>query len=282
MKTVISASRRTDLIAFYPEWLAASLRDGEAGFLGPSGRFRRVDLKTESVHSLVLWSKDFRNLIENRFGLREAIQRYDQVYCHFTITGLGGSAIEKGAIPAAEALLQAGPLAAIIGSPLRISLRFDPIVYWEEGGQVSTNLGYFENVAAAASRLGIRDIRFSFAQWYGKAVRRADHSLFPYHDPSDEEKRADAETLALIAGSFGLNLHACCQDFLAGIPGIKPSSCIDGTLLSSLHPSGAPASLKKDRTQRKECRCTESVDIGSYAQPCPHSCLYCYANPKII
>ncbi|MDH4198294.1 MAG: DUF1848 domain-containing protein, partial [Candidatus Aminicenantes bacterium] len=29
-----------------------------------------------------------------------------------------------------------------------------------------------------------------------------------------------------------------------------------------------------------DCLCTESVDIGSYAQSCPHSCVYCYANPR--
>ncbi|MCK4557835.1 MAG: DUF1848 family protein [Candidatus Aminicenantes bacterium] len=33
--------------------------------------------------------------------------------------------------------------------------------------------------------------------------------------------------------------------------------------------------------QRAECRCTESIDIGSYTQSCPHSCLYCYANPRV-
>jgi DNA repair photolyase len=63
------------------------------------------------------------------------------------------------------------------------------------------------------------------------------------------------------------------------VPGIRPSACINGRLLQELHPNGAPVSVRKDRTQRRECRCTESVDIGSYTQTCPHSCVYCYANP---
>ncbi len=87
--------------------------------------------------------------------------------------------------------------------------------------------------------------------------------------------------ILVVASAFGLKLFSCSQDFLAEVPGIEPSSCIDGRLLQSLHPGGEPVSLAKDKTQRLECRCTESVDIGSYTQSCPHSCLYCYANPRV-
>ncbi|TEU04292.1 MAG: DUF1848 family protein [Candidatus Aminicenantes bacterium] len=37
---------------------------------------------------------------------------------------------------------------------------------------------------------------------------------------------------------------------------------------------------EKDR-QRAECRCTESVDIGSYTQSCPRSCLYCSTSLRV-
>jgi hypothetical protein len=121
----------------------------------------------------------------------------------------------------------------------------------------------------------------SFAQWYGKSRRRAEKLGFPYIDPSIEEKHQAAAYLAGVARSCGLNLFACSQDFVAAVPGIRPSACIDGRLLQETHPDGAPVSVRKDRTQRRECRCTESVDIGSYAQACPHSCVYCYANPAL-
>lgn len=281
MKKVISASRRTDLVAFFPEWFATVLEREEAKVHGPSGHTYTVNLSPNVVHSFVLWSKNFANVIGNRAGLKDLLKRYDQIYCHFTITGLGGTLIERGVPPYRTALLQLKDLLEIAGTPDRITIRFDPIVYWEESGEVCTNLRIFEKLAPLIRNNGIKDIRISFAQWYRKAKRRATKRGFSYVDPPEEQKLEDARFLVRVAREWEFNLFSCSQDFLAGIPGIRPSSCIDGRFLQKLHPDGEAVSHAKDRTQRPECRCTESVDIGSYTQFCPHSCLYCYANPKI-
>ncbi len=233
------------------------------------------------MHTVVVWSKDFSNLLRNAHGLKDLLEAYDQVYCHFTVTGLGGTAVEPGVPSLREALDQLPGLTAFAGHPLRISVRFDPVLFWEDGGAVRSNLPSFPEIAAAAAGLGIRDIRTSFAQWYGKAKRRAATRRFPFVDPSDEEKRAHAAALAGIAAAHGLTLFACCQPALAGVPGIKPSACIDASLLESLYPGREKASPRKDRSQRAGCFCTESKDIGSYTQTCPHGCVYCYANPRI-
>lgn len=281
MKRVISASRRTDLVAFFPDWLAEAVRAEKAEVHGPSGRVYRVDLSPEKVHTFVLWSKSFGNLIANASGLLDGFRKYDQLYFHFTITGLGGTPVERGVPAPEDALQQLEPLVGLAGRPERISLRFDPVVYWMERDQVKTNLWFFERLAGRAAEKEIRDIRFSFAQWYGKSRRRADKLAFPYVDPSLEEKLKDALYLSEVARSYGLDLYSCSQDFAADVPGIRPSACIDGRLLQELHPGVAPVSVRKDNTQRRECRCTESVDIGSYTQACPHSCVYCYANPRV-
>jgi hypothetical protein len=280
MKKVVSASRRTDLVAFFPEWFASVLEKKEAEVLGPSGYTYTVDLNPAVVHTVVIWSKNYVNLIENRAGLKDLFKKYDQLYCHFTITGLGGSFIEPGVPPFQATLAQIKDLIKIVGMPERITIRFDPIVYWEEGGIVCSNLAIFKKIAPTLHYSGIKDIRISFAQWYRKAARRAAKHNFHYTDPSLERKMADARSLVQVAKKWGLDLYSCSQNFLAEIPEIRPSSCIDGNLLQKLHPKGDAVSRTKDKTQRGECRCTESVDIGSYTQFCPHSCLYCYANPK--
>lgn len=281
MKKVISASRRTDLVAFFPEWLSSVFKDEKAQVYGPSGFTYTVDLSPEAVHTIVLWSKNFSNLLENHNHLHTALKKYSQLYIHFTITGLGGTFIERGVPAPSEAISQLDPLIKIAGMPERVSVRFDPVVYWKEDGEIKTNLYYFKKLAPALSSRGIKAVRLSFTQWYGKSVRRAEKHGFLYIDPSQEEKKDAALRLARIAKQQNLRLFSCSQDFLSGVPGITPSSCINGSLLQELHPQREPVSIKKDRTQRKECRCTESIDIGSYTQFCPHSCVYCYANPKI-
>lgn len=280
-RKVISASRRTDLVAFFPEWFSSVLKEEKAVVFGPKKNVYSVNLEPRSVHTMVLWSKNFSNLIRDRFNLLTLLGKYDQVFCHFTITGLGGSDIEKKVPSPTMAFEQVGRLAGIIGGPERITIRFDPVVYWKEKGKIRSNLHFFKELAIRCQSSGVHDVRFSFAQWYPKAKRRSGKMNFPYIDPSLEQKRKDAVYLKEIAEMRNLRLFSCSQAFLENIPGIKPSACIDGEHLQELHPDHLDVSKKKDKSQRKECRCSESVDIGSYTLCCPHSCLYCYANPRL-
>lgn len=281
MRKVISASRRTDLVAFFPEWLTSVIEEEKARVYGPSGHVYSVDLSLKSVHTVVLWSKNFGNFIENNFGLRTALKKYEQLYLHFTITGLGGTPVEKGAPHPDAALAQMDELISIVGNPERISIRFDPVIYWEDVGEEKTNLRFFEKMAPVLEEKGIAEVRISFAQWYNKAKKRSQRHGFAYVDPEPERKLQDVQYLLEVAMHHNLCLYACSQEFLTKGTGILPSACIDGAHLQLLHPGQEPVSTKKDKSQRAECGCTESVDIGSYAQSCPHCCLYCYANPKV-
>lgn len=278
---IISASRRTDLIAHFPEWFANSLKDRKAVVIGPYRYSYAVDLDPSNVHTIVLWSKDFRNLIENRGNLLSMLKQYAQIYFLFTITGLGGTRIEPGVIPLYEALSQIDRLLEISQLPERISIRFDPIIYWREDGEVKSNLNYFEKIISEVSKFGIKDIRVSFVQYYPKCIKRAKKLNLDYVDPSEKEKLKDIYEIQSTIHKFNINLYSCSQPFLEKIPFIKKSSCIDGNFLSKIHPEKKQAITKKDPSQREACGCTVSIDIGSYTQPCPNACIYCYANPRI-
>lgn len=272
---VISASRRTDIPRWYSRWLAARLREGQAEVTLPYGGKRLVPLKPEDVHTLVLWSKDFSRLLADPWVLG-ILARYDQIFCHFTVTGLGGSALEPG-IPPWEAVMAELPrLIELTGDPRRVVLRFDPIVHWREHGRIRSNLPAAPPIFRECAHLGIEEIKTSFATLYGKILRRG----WDFYDPTPPERQKVALELSALAETFGLRLRSCSDPTMeeAGIP---PSPCIDGALLTALHPRGLPAPLRKDRGQRKHCRCTESLDIGSYRMHCPGGCLYCYANPLI-
>jgi hypothetical protein len=76
-----------------------------------------------------------------------------------------------------------------------------------------------------------------------------------------------------ISAGYGMEVHFCSME------GFPVSRCIDGDLLSRLHPDGLNCSRQKARGQRPLCGCTQSLDIGWYSLKCGHGCLYCYATP---
>ena len=73
LPVVISASRRTDLVGCYPDYLIEKLKS----------------YPLEKVHTIVIWTKNPCNMILHQ-ALREVLSQYAQVYVHLTITGLGG------------------------------------------------------------------------------------------------------------------------------------------------------------------------------------------------
>jgi hypothetical protein len=269
MKTVISASRRTDMPACFLDRLVEFIRQGYAEVENPySRRVVRIDLDPETVHTLVLWSKDFGPFLERE----QEFKRY-RLYFLFTVNDMPDL---EPQIPTLEhRLVQAQELALRYG-PERIGWRFDPVVFRADGpvAPVST----FIRIGGAMADYGIRRAIFSFVDLYGKVRVRNTRYALGIVDPTVEEKRMYAESLVSEAKWLGVDLESCSED-IGAVEGIAPSACIDGARLSLL--DGEPTSLARDSGQRPTCRCTESRDIGSYSMMCPHGCLYCYANPLI-
>ena len=257
MKRVISASRRIDMAACFPDELARLL--GEK-------------CPPEKTHTLVIWTKNPSNLLHHD-ALSETCARYP-LYIHFTITGLGGTAPEPGVPPWPEMAAQLGQLVDYAGDPRRVRIRFDPIVHLRmPGGDTLCNLESFEQIAAEAHRHGITDFSISWMDAYKKVASRLRKHDMADAPPSPPEFKRELEWLKSKATEYSIDLHGCC------VPGMPESRCIDGEQLSRLHPEGEACSTTRAKGQRAACGCTESFDIGWY-NGCPHGCLYCYANPS--
>ena len=269
MRQIISASRRTDMPACHFDTLRRFIEQGRADVPNPySGAVHPVDLRPESVHTLVLWSKDFANVLAAP-GLFEPYH----LYFLFTINDL--PRLEPHVPPLESRLNQIRELAMRFG-PERIGWRFDPVVFTSDG-PLSTPES-FRRIGEVIAGAGIKRVIFSFLDMYGKVRERNERFNLDLIDPSVDVKRDYAAGLAVIAAELGLRLESCCDDL--DVPGISHSSCIDGVLLAQL--AGEPVTLSRDTGQRVACRCTKSRDIGSYREmPCGHGCLYCYANPVI-
>ena len=85
---------------------------------------------------------------------------------------------------------------------------------------------------------------------------------------------------------LGMDLALCCEKeaftLMGPVPGIIENACVDGHELLRLF--GGRPDTRKDPGQRSGagCRCTRSVDIGSYEDhPCLNDCLFCYAAPAM-
>ena len=273
---VISCSRRTDVPRCYPGWLELALASGSVSFQSPRGSVRRVSLAPEDVHSLVLWSKDYRPLLRRRPLVKMLLGL--NCYFHFTITGLGQSVLEPE-IPAWEdALTTLERLAGLFGEE-RVNWRFDPVVHWRDGSGSHSNLPLFARIAERVVATGVTTCTFSLVQPYRKSGRRARKAGLELREPRPEADVAVAAKLARLSAARGIRLSSCAAPEWQEVKGISRGRCVDAGLLGALRPDGLRGSQAKDSAQRQNCGCSRSVDIGSYSQRCGAAqCVYCYAS----
>jgi hypothetical protein len=277
MKTVISASRRTDIPAFYSDWFLGCLESGSFTLTNPfNGRLRTVEVSRNTVAAIVFWSKNFAPLLA---GLK-LLSGWPVVF-NFTLNSQD-PLLEPELPPLEQRMEQMAALADIYG-PDAIRWRFDPVVFYRRGGKIHDNLHEYCRLLDFAAGLGISECTVSFMDPYRKVERRQRGIKdFSFVYPEANEMKNVAARMAATAAGYGIKLLTCCEPVLAGagIDNLAAAGCIDHGLIERLY--GTKLSGRRDKGQRtgSGCLCHESIDIGSYReQPCRCNCLYCYANP---
>lgn len=101
------------------------------------------------------------------------------------------------------------------------------------------------------------------------------------YDLDEEALKNFAKKLWRIADENHMEIGSCAEKIDLGECGIVHNSCIDKELIEKI--IGCRLKAKKDKNQRTECGCIESVEIGAY-NTCKNGCVYCYANysPKSV
>ena len=92
---------------------------------------------------------------------------------------------------------------------------------------------------------------------------------------SHDEMIEFAGALAEIAHNNEMTIASCAEPIDLRQCGIEHNSCIDQTLIEEI--IGCKIRAQKDKNQRSECGCIESVEVGTY-NICRNGCKYCYAN----
>jgi hypothetical protein len=284
-KTVISASRRTDIPAFYMDWFMRQIKNGTFAVVNPyNRRVSKVPASPANVHTIVFWSKNFGPFLDGSYGERLLEMGY-HLYFSFTINS--ETRILEPHVPILKERLDQLTALCSRFNPQWIDWRFDPICFYRtENETIRNNIHDFSHIADIAASVGIERCIASFMDDYKKIQRRVRSlSGFSFIDPPLKEKTEILLSMSEELKELNIQLTLCCEKkLLEAQPaggGVQQSSCIPNHRLKALF--GGNISLERDKGQRihSGCGCRVSVDIGSYhLHPCRHNCLFCYANPS--
>ncbi len=265
---IISASRRTDIPAFYSEWFMNRIREGYCVYPNPMypATVYRVSLLPEDVLGFVFWTRHASPLFK---GLSELDTAGFVYYFQYTITGYPRS-MEQSTPSMEVATDTFKSLSNQIG-PERVIWRYDPIILNKE----LTADWHRDNFRRIADRICgfTKCLIVSIVDPYSKTQRRIGSS----EDGVQYGKEAYADVLQMIVGEAAqrsLVVQACAETSM-GIDGINMGGCVDGRLIYAMRNQQEPAKFKLQK-QRQGCLCHESVDIG-VNESCGFGCLYCYA-----
>ena len=258
---IISASRRTDIPALYPEWFLNRLKAGEVLVPNPYNRKKvsRISLSPDTVDCIAFWTKNPEPILP---FLKEIDEMGYQYYFQMTITDYE-SDLEKHLPSTAESMATFLLVSEMLGKK-RMDWRFDPVIL-NEKYTVSYHLEKFDMMCG----------------WLHKATTRCIVSFVDSYKGSSfleleqEDIKELAKGMSEIAKKYQLPLYTCAEKIDLRQYGIRHGACIDKEKIHEL--IGYKLDLKKDPGQRRECGCAESVDIGMY-DTCIHGCKYCYAT----
>lgn len=264
---ILSVSRRTDIPAFYSEWFFNRLKEGFLYVRNPMNahQISQIDLSPELVDCIVFWTKNPGGML----GQLEELERYP-CYFQFTLTGYGRD-LEANLPDKRRVLIPCfQQLSRSVGKE-RVIWRYDPIALNER-----YTMDYHQRafLAIADSLAGYTEKAvISFVDLYDKVRRNTKEQNL--RDIADGEMVELAGRLVDIARQRGMAVESCAERIDLHSVGVEHGSCIDKGLIERL--LGCPLKCGKDKNQRPECGCVESIDVGAY-NTCRHGCRYCYAN----
>lgn len=278
---IISASRRTDLPAFYGEWFANRIKAGYFYRINPynPNQVKGFSLLPEDVDAFVFWTKNPRPFFK-QLDLIEA-RGYHYLF-HFTLNDYP-RIFEPGVPSLSERIDAFKALSGRIG-PQRVIWRYDPVIL----SSITPVEYHLQKLAALAGELSgyTERLVISFLDFYGKVQKNLNRitasqgvQFGDWLDVTNSELLAAfAAQVPALAKEYGIQTFTCSEAVDLRKYGILPGSCIDGALINEVF--GLQRSWPKDPFQRKNCRCVISADMGVY-DTCKFQCAYCYANTSI-
>ncbi len=286
---IISASRSTDIPAFYADWF---IRRVEAGYLKWFNPFNGVPswVSFDQTRLIVFWSKNPAPLIKHLPWLDERAVHY---YFQFTLNDYEKDDLEPFVPPLSSRIETFTGLSEKIGKD-KVIWRFDPLILTDKIG-VDELLRKIERIGEQLKN-HTEKLVFSFAdiQMYRKVEYSLRRNSINYREFDEYSMIEFAKGLQQLNKKWELEIGSCAEKISLEHYGIRHNKCIDDDLIVRLFKddqllmdflgvkvfadgSVEKTKYRKDKGQREFCGCILSKDIGAYST-CPCLCTYCYAN----
>ena len=308
---IVSASRSTDIPAFYADWFFHRLETGYSAWTNPFNGVKSY-VSYDKTRFIVFWSKNPEPLIPYLHILKE---KGIKCYIQYTLNDYEVEKLEK--VPSLEKRIDTfKTLVAELGLG-RVVWRFDPLILTEDI-TIDKLLNKIQNIGDQLNGYSEKLV-FSYAdiESYKKVKSNLQKNNIPYKDWTISQMDEFAARLSKMNAERGWNytLTTCGEKIDIDKYGIAHNRCIDGDLITRIAWNDSvlmkfmgvkimdapqpdlfgssvelPANAiplpggkyfisghKKDSGQRELCGCMAAKDIGEY-NTCPHLCEYCYAN----
>ena len=265
---IISASRRTDIPAFYSEWFMNRLRAGFVYVKNPMNQrqISKIALDPKLVDCIAFWTKNAEPMLDKLDEIDSLGFKY---YFQWTLTPYG-KCVESKLPDKKEIVERFKQLSDKIGSH-RMVWRYDPVIV-SPRFTVEYHVHHFAELCEALSGYVHRCI-FSYVDRYARVTGRTQGIV---------DSGTETRVMLKIAGEFSeiairkrISLASCAEQIELGQFGIGHASCIDRQTVEKI--AGHAVEAEKTKGQREFCGCIASVDIGAY-DSCAHGCIYCYAT----
>ena len=311
---VVSASRSTDIPAFYADWFFHRLTKGYSAWTNPFNGVKSY-VGYADTKFIVFWSKNPRPLLNY---IDELKQRGIGCYIQYTLNDYEEEGLEKGVCPLTERIETFKLLVEHLGKGAVI-WRFDPLILTDRI-DMDKLLQKIENIGNQLCDY-TEKLVFSFAdiESYKKVKNNLQRSHINYTEWTKPQMIEFAQRLVALNKSRGWNFELATCGETADLDGVQHNHCVDDRLMvrfgykspellkflgaeivgggfsESLFAEIEPIELQvntitlengqhaiirkdnKDKGQRIACGCMKSKDVGEY-NTCPHQCEYCYAN----
>ena len=306
---IISASRSTDIPAFYAKWFFNRLAKGYCVWNNPFNQ-QPMYVSFKNCKVVVFWTKNPAPIVPY---LPELDKRGIHYYFQVTLNDYEKEGLEPNVPSVLARIKNFQDLSRLIGKE-RVIWRFDPLLVTRQltpDTLLDRIHGLYRSLYNYTDKLV-----FSFIDV--KAYRKVQANLvkettFFTNENVEQAEMTYEQRMEIVRGLVAvrdmysdkrLQLATCAEDMDLAKYGIEHNRCIDGELMKRifvddeelvyyLHTGKLPErdmfgeipplpqKIKdlKDKGQRKICGCMVSKDIGMY-NTCRHFCVYCYANTR--